>query len=381
MIFSCVLAVFTVCWVVITIYLLVNTRKIGFLKKQPLPVNEPSLAIVVAMRNEEAEVEKALTSLCELQYYNYRIIAINDRSTDGTAAILEKLAARFPQITAIHIQDLPPHWLGKNHALYKGYQLSSEEWILFTDADIQFEKNAIRRAMGYVQQQKLDHLAVLAQIQSRSAILNSFFETFGIMLTLKLRLWEVQSPHSKASVGIGAFNLVKRTAYEKAGTHEVIKLRPDDDLKLGEKIKQSGGRQGILYGEDAIELEWYTSVREFINGLMKNTFSVSDYNTGKAVAMALATFVFFCFPVPAGLLSGSLLNIGLALTIVLAQACLFTFKTGNRNKWWHFLMAPVAGAVMTYIVLRSTWLTLKNGGIYWRDSFYSLKELKSEIVK
>lgn len=379
MVFTYVLAVITICWVFITVYLLINTHRIRYLKDQSIAQHQPSLAIIIAMRNEEAEVEKALSSICHIHYDHYRIIAINDRSTDQTGAILDKLALQHPQISAIHVRELPPHWLGKNHALYQGYLHATEEWLLFTDADVVFEKNAILKAIAYAQRQQLDHLAVLPHIKSRSTVLNSILETFSIMLILKLRLWEVPSARSKASVGIGAFNLVRKTAYEKAGTHTAIRLRPDDDLKLGEYLKQSGGKQDVLYGEDAITLEWYSSVQQFVNGLMKNTFSVSDYSATKAIATALATFVFFCTPVLMGLLTGSLLNAGLLAIIIIAQWALFAFKAGHPNRWWHFLMIPVAGAIMTYIIIRSTFITLKQGGIYWRDSFYSLEELKSGI--
>jgi hypothetical protein len=114
--------------------------------------------------------------------------------------------------------------------------------------------------------------------------------TFALMLDIKLRPWDISDPSSKASMGVGAFNLVRREAYEKAGTHLAISLRPDDDLKLGERIKHAGFKQDIVYGENEVSLEWYTSLPQFINGLMKNMFSVSNYNAGVAMSTAISTF-------------------------------------------------------------------------------------------
>jgi hypothetical protein len=190
-----------------------------------------------------------------------------------------------------------------------------------------------------------------------------------------LQTWNVSNPASKASIGIGAFNLVKRYAYEKAGTHTVISLRPDDDLKLGEQIKKAGLRQDVVYGIKEISLQWYTSLNEFILGLMKNTFAVSNYNLFLAIASAVAIFFVVVLPVPA------LLSLGytvMALGILTAQIILMVFKKGIHGKWWHALMMPFAGLVLMYIIVVSAFKTLQQGGIYWRDSFYPLGELKKQ---
>lgn len=362
-------------WITITVYLLVNTRKIGFLKAIQPKTIELSLDIIVAVRNEEANLEQALTSLCHVAYSNYRIIVVNDRSTDRTSQILEKLAAEYPQIIITTINELPAHWLGKTHAIYRGYQQSTSEWILFTDADIVFEKNTLKKALTYCTGHQLDFLALLPHIKSRSEILNSIMHTFALMFDLKFRTWEAKNPKSKAGIGVGAFSLVKRDSYERAGTHKAIKLCTDDDVKLGRLMKQAGFKLDVLYGEDEIQLEWYTSVAAFVNGLMKNMFSASNYNLGLAIFNSIGTLLLFCLPVPIGLLSCSTTGILFSLGILFTHWCLFTFKPGHK-KWWHFLTITYAGAIMAYVILRAALLAKKNGGIYWRESFYPLDELK-----
>jgi glycosyltransferase involved in cell wall biosynthesis len=129
------------------------------------------------------------------------------------------MAKANPGIQVITINELGPGWLGKNHALYQGYLQSSEEWLLFTDADILYNSQALKKAMNYALKHNLDHLTALAEITSRSSLFKSVMNTFAIMLEIKLKPWKVSDPSSNASIGVGAFNLVKRTAYEKAGTH------------------------------------------------------------------------------------------------------------------------------------------------------------------
>ncbi|MFA1771664.1 glycosyltransferase family 2 protein [Rufibacter glacialis] len=369
----------TLNWVVVAGYVLLNSHKVPFLGDCPSVAEEqaPPVAIIVAVKDEEAELEQALTTLCQLQYSNARIIAVNDRSTDQTPQILERMVRQYPNLTVLTIQELPDGWLGKNHALYQGYLASAEEWMLFTDADVTFNAQALHKAMGYVLAHRLDHLAVLPDITSRSALFRSVMSTFALMLELRQRPWDIRKPTSKASIGIGAFNLVRRSAYEKMGTHAAFSLRPDDDLKLGERIKAAGFRQDVAYGTDEVSLEWYTSLREFVQGLMKNTFSISNYHLPTALGMALATFLVFVLPLPLLLLSGSH-GLAMAGVLVTSQLLLMVFKKGIQGKWWHAFMIPVAGAIIMYILLKSAFLTIQQGGIYWRDSFYSLKDLKKQ---
>lgn len=371
--------IITLGWIAASIYLLINTRKIKYLRNISIvsKFDDPSVVIIIAVKDEEKEVEAALKTVCNLQYDNFKVVVINDRSTDRTPDILSKLAKVNPALSVITIKELPEGWLGKNHALYKGYCESSEEWLLFTDADIIYKSLALKKAMNYALANKLDHLTVLPEITSRSSLFKSQVNTFAMMLEMRLRPWKVSDSSSKASIGIGAFNLVKRTAYEKAGTHTSISLRPDDDLKLGELVKKAGLRQDVVYGEGEISLQWYTSVREFVNGLMKNTFSVANYNPFTAIGGAVISFVILVLPIPLFLLLGRV-GFLMAAIVLMCQILLMVFKKGIHGKWWHALMIPVAGAVMVFIIVKSTFKTLHQGGIYWRNSFYPLQELKKQ---
>ena len=371
--------IITLGWILTTIYLLVNSRKIMYLKNisSASTIAGPAVAIIIAVKDEEAEVEEALNSVCNLDYDNFKIIVINDRSADRTPQILSKMAERNPAISVITIKDLPGGWLGKNHALYQGYLASSDEWLLFTDADILYGRQALKKAMSYALENKLDHLTALPEITSRSWLFVSVLNTFAVLLETRLQTWNVSNPASKASIGVGAFNLVKRSAYEKAGTHTVISLRPDDDLKLGERIKKAGLRQDVVYGEKEISLQWYTSLHEFVRGLMKNTFAVSNYQLSIAIASAVAIFAIIVMPIPVLLFQGQN-GLFMALAILVAQILLLLFKRGIHGQWWHALMMPFAGLVMIYIIVKSAIQTIRQGGIYWRSSFYQLDELKKQ---
>jgi len=336
----------------------------------------PSLAIIIAVRNEEEDLANALQSVCNINYSNCRIMVVNDRSTDRTAAILQDFKMSYPQITVTTVTTLPDGWLGKNNALYQGYLSSTEEWMLFTDADIVFHPDALSRAVSYAVVNKLDHLAILPKVVSRSAILNSVLATFTIMLMMHLRPWDAKKAKSKAYIGIGAFNLVRRDAYERAGTHALIKLRPDDDLQLGFKIKSTGLRQDVLIGNEYVSLEWYKNLGQLGNGLLKNSFAVANYKTGESIVNTILILISIALPMPLMFIFGSagirLMACAMLLTHIVYMVVI------PPNKWWYAFVIPFAGFFMAWTTFRATYITLKQGGIYWRDRFYPLAMLKGK---
>jgi len=372
---SCIIFVATF-WSVIAIYLARGRNKVHILSQvAPSQKAFPGVTIIIPVRNEEDKLREALQTVLSLNYEKFNVIAVNDRSTDNSQIILRELAGIHPNLSIVEVTDLPPGWLGKNHALHLGYLMAKEDWILFTDADVFFEKDTLLKAMDHVDRFSLQHLTVMPQVTSPSPILNALLGTFVMMLELKHKPWRVRDQNSEVSLGVGAFNLVSRAAYEKSGMHQAIALRPDDDLKLGEIMKKSGARSDALYGDGQIWLEWYSSVSAFIDGLMKNTFAVFDYKWWRALIIgAVPVMIIFIFPAVMPFLG----TIGLTCysIILISHFTLFRTNRGIYRSWWHFLTPPFSGLVMLFIILTSMVKTLMQGGIYWRGTFYPLPDLR-----
>ena len=362
--------------IALNFYLLIGFKQIKQVSRQPLIANPPPLAIIIAMRNEEEDLEKALQSVCNINYSNHRVIVVNDRSTDRTGEILETFGRNYPQLQVTTVTALPDGWLGKINALYQGYLSSNEEWILFTDADIVFHPDAINKAVGYAVEQQLDHLTILPELISRSAILNSVFATLSIMLMIDMRPWEAKNPRSKASSGIGAFNLVRRSAYQAIGTHARIKLRPDDDLQLGRIMKKEGMRQDVLAARGYVCLEWYKNLGELARGIQKNSFAIANYNVALALYNATSMLISVALPMPLMFIFGTQ-AIPVMATIILLFHIVYMIIV-PPNKWWYAFMIPFSAAFLAWNYLKATAMTIARGGIYWRDSFYSLKMLKGD---
>lgn len=365
-------------WLAITVYVMVNSRKIGYLKavayntRQPLP----EVALIIPIRNEEKSLRQALTTLAALDYPNYRVLLMNDGSTDNSAAIIQEFAQTFPHISCCHLDTLPGGWIGKSHALYNGYRQSTEPWLLFTDADVRFEKDSLTKAIQYCLQTGTRHLTILPHICSRSTMVNCVNSFFQLLMHLRYRPWATADASSSAYMGMGAFNLVHRAAYEAIGTHARFALHPNDDLKLGECIKMAGYSQHVLYGQGAIQYEWYRSLEDFINGLTKNAFSSVRYNVALALMSIVGSVLFFVLPVPLMLLSGNGVLQGIGVALLCVQAVLLAWRKGADGRWWYALLMPLSALVIAFIMLRSAMETLYHNGVYWSERFYKLSELK-----
>ena len=359
----------------------------GRLRSRALPKNTtiaagawPMVSILIAARDEEAEIENALRSVLNLDYAAFEVIAVNDRSTDRTAEVLERMKQEYPMLKVVTITDLPPGWLGKNNALHRGVQHAAGDWLLFTDADIVFEPLALKRALALATSDGLDHLAVTPAIRSGSFWINMLVALFARNFTLLVRPWKARDPKSPCHIGIGAFNLVRRTAYEKVGGHEVIRLRPDDDLKLGKILKLTGFHQDVVFGIDALSLQWYPSVRAMTLGLEKNVLAGVDYRLGflafgltMMLLCDLGPWVLLAFGDPATMIAAAAAGI-----LSMLGAALFFPAIGKH--WAGAVLTPLLSLVITYIFARSAFLTLYRGGISWRGNFYPLEELKQNRV-
>ena len=254
------------------------------------------MSIVIPARNEAKKIAEALQSVLKQDYPNLEFIVLNDRSTDNTATILAGLAAKDARLRVDNISELPAGWLGKNYALYRGAERASGDLLLFTDADVVMNPSAVSRAVHYLRTNRLDHLAVMPAVRMPTLALRLFCSAFGVFFSAYMRQWKAKDPRSPRFVGVGAFNLVARDAYRAIGTHQAIAMRPDDDIKLGKLLKKAGYRQELVFGMGMLVVEWYSSLRELIDGLMKNSFAGLEYSVPMSVAGGVAVLLLNVWP-------------------------------------------------------------------------------------
>ena len=340
----------------------------------------PLVSIVVAARDEERGVERAMASLLAQRYAALEFVALDDRSTDRTGEILDRLAVTDARLRVVHLRELPAGWLGKNHALWLGATSARGEWLLFTDADVVMAPDAVSRAVAYAERAGRDVVTLFPVIPMPGLLLQAFVASGGVIFHAVLRPRKARDPKSRHFVGVGAFSLVRATAYARSGGHQQIRLRPDDDLKLGKILKRSGARVDAVSGSGMVSVEWYHSLREAIDGLMKNSFSVVEYRPVLMLAGVPLFLVAGLGPLAALLLGTGPVRIFGAVTVLfqlLLHAAAAREVGAPRRA---ALLYPVVGVLYAWIILRALVLNLSQGGITWRGTFYSLAELRKNRV-
>jgi glycosyltransferase involved in cell wall biosynthesis len=359
------------------------------------PAGNPRVSIIVPARNEEETVEQALNTLLLLDYDNYEVIAVNDRSTDRTGEMMEKFAEKPhflqgtremghpgapPRSRVVHHRELPAGWLGKTHAMWTAANEATGDWLLFTDADVLFKPDSLRRAMAYAESVSADHVVLFPRmIMKRPGeyMMIAFFQT---MFMFGHRPWKVADPSTDDHMGVGAFNLVRRRVYDAVGTYAALRMEVLDDMKLGKVVKNAGYAQRNVFGGDLISIRWAKGALGIVNNLTKNFFAVLSFQWWRTVISAFG-LAFLNF----GPFVGVFLAHGWARApYAVALGSMFLIYLGMSWRSavppYYFLLHPVSAALFIYTLLRSMILTLWNDGIVWRGTKYPLDDLRKGMV-
>jgi cellulose synthase/poly-beta-1,6-N-acetylglucosamine synthase-like glycosyltransferase len=340
----------------------------------------PGISLVFAARDEEEKLPAALATLAALDYPRLEIIGVDDRSQDATGRILDEFAAAHPRFRAVHVRELPAGWLGKPHALQKAFEACTGEWLLFTDADVRFRPDVLRRAVALAEERKLDHLTLVCNVEMHGFWEKTLLTFFGLAFHLSTDAYSVSNPNSRAYVGIGAFQLLRRSAYEAIGTHRRLAMEVVDDMKLGKLVKQAGFRSCVAIAQDYLTVRWHAGARNVIRGVTKNFFAAFGYNLAFAVVALCGVFLLNVVPYIAVFAGHGWIRILSAIAVGAALCMHGSVDALNRVSPLYALTHPIGALVFCYMIVRSVAVTLWQGGVTWRGTFYPLKELKRGVV-
>lgn len=343
----------------------------------------PKVSVIVPCRNEEGAVERAMSSLLAQDYPNLEIVAVNDRSEDSTGSLLDRLAASDSRLTVHHIDVLPSGWLGKNNAMHQGARRASGSWLLFTDGDVVFEPLALKRSVAFAQTHGLGHFVALPTFVADGFLERAFVSTFAMALAIKLDPGALCVPRTFAYVGVGAFGLVSREAYEKIGGHERLAFEVADDLKLGLLLRRSGIAQGCLDSDGMVSVRWQNGLIPSLRGLEKNAFSGCEWNTLIAVIAVSGVVAAAVVPYLPLLMESVTWTKPIALMAALMPMLLVggAARRMSGGTGLEGLLAPLGGLALGGVIAWSTFLALVRRGIVWRGTFYPLGELRRRCVR
>jgi len=346
----------------------------------PEPHPWPRLSVVVAARDEAAHLEAAARTLLAQDYPDLEIVLVDDRSADATGAIVDRLAAEDPRVRALHVADLPEGWLGKVHALERGFRTSTGALVLFTDADIHFEPGALRRAVAWCEAERLDHLTALPRLRPTALALSAVVASFIRQFLIGTRAWAAGRRRSGAYLGVGAFNLVRRSALEAAGGFAWLRMEVADDMGLGLLLMRSGARQGVVAAFDSLGLAWYHSLGEAMRGAEKGFSAVCQFSALRAVVLGVAMLILETSPAVCPLFLlwpgtrwAGCAGIAVALALVVSTTGLARWAGARVLPG---LLGPAAAVVNAVAFIRAGIVGRRRGGVLWRGTLYPTAALR-----
>ncbi len=338
----------------------------------------PRVSHIVPACNEADQLGEAMQSRLDEGYTNADFFFINDRSTDETGELAERFAETDNRLNVLHIDDLPDGWLGKVHALHRGTQLATGEWLLFSDADVHLAPGTLTRAITYCEQNGLDHLAVLPDLRHGTRMLDIAMALFLRTFSIAVRPHAIANPRSRAAVGVGAFNLVRADALARTPGFEGLRFDVVDDLALGQMLKEHGARSGVMNGHGFVGVRWYESLMDMARGAEKATLaSFAGFSVVRLVAICFAMLILELSPfVGLFAIGHPVLQAVAAGVVVLAVVAQLIPSISFGRPWWPALLVPVATIMAVAILLRAGWLTVRRGGMLWRGTLYPTEMLR-----
>ena len=345
------------------------------------PAGSLSITVIVPARNEAPNIAACLESLLVQDYEFVRIVAVDDRSGDNTGTIMEALAsAHRAHLEVMHIEKLPTGWLGKTHALAVAARHAiaahDPDYLLFTDADIIFQPDSLRRSVAQAEATQADHFVVLPTTVAKSLGESIFLAYIQMMSFWAVRTWRVADPKSmRDAIGVGAFNLVRTAAYKQLGGFDAAPMEILEDLTFGRRVKHAGLRQRVTVAPGMISVHWAAGVLGLVNGLTKNVFAVFRFRPALLVAAALAIAVSCLAPIGFLAIAGTHLP---AIITLASVAGLYTLSSRSSTlSPLYAVFFPVGAVLVVYSMLRSMLITVRDGGVTWRGTFYPLAELRT----
>jgi len=341
-----------------------------------MPKRFPLVSVIVPARDEERMIERAVRALLAQTYPELEVIVINDRSTDATGAILERIAREDARLLVIDDHgEPPPGWLGKPWALHQGSLRARGELLLFVDADVVYAPGTIAAAAAEMEAKQLPMITLLPFVEMHGFWEHVAMPQLGIFAFIFSPLWLMNRTRiTYFALGGGTGNLVTRAAYDACRGHEPLHDAVVDDIGLGRLFRRNGFRTEVVNADAMVSVRMYHGLGEIVRGFTKNAFAVVGRSYTVAIVSILGGILFHIVPYVLALL-GDPINIVTVVLISLTRLVLFLALRYRIDS--ALFGHPLMMAVWACIMLRSLWLTGIRREIEWRGRRYDASRRRS----
>jgi chlorobactene glucosyltransferase len=343
------------------------------------PAADTMVSVIVPARNESAAIGTVVRSVLASTYEPLELLVLDDRSTDETAAIVERLAAGDARLRLIRGEPLPEGWYGKPWACLQGYRAARGDLLLFTDADTRHEPELLARAVGALRAERADLVTVAPRQRCETFWERLVMPQIWLLLGVRYHPSRVNRARRERDViANGQFILLPRESYEAVGTHEIVRHEVAEDLALAQAFHRAGRKIHFAFAERLMETRMYQSLPHLVEGWSKNVYlggrrSFPEEPVLRALVpvMLLAAFLFWLVPPAVLAVTGVTAGLGTAAVVATGFSALFWMLVsyGMKIPPWYGLLYPIGALMALYIGARSIWRGARR--VEWRGRVYT----------
>ena len=355
------------------------------IRRTHLDANEfPHVTICLPARDEEDNVEDCLRSLLAVDYPHFDVIVVDDRSSDATPEILDRLAAADPRLKIIHNTDTAEGWMGKCYALHLAVGHAVGSWLLFVDADTRHHPQCLRACLREAFDHDLDVMSPISGIDAGTFWEKIIMPICGGLLFSRFRLNRTNNPDDRRGFCNGQFFLIKREAYDDIGGHEAVRTHILEDVAFAHNIKKAKRRIRVAWGHDLVTVRMFRTVDRMIEGWARILLGAFGSKPRWFVLMALGSFIvtllpLLTIPFSVFLLAGGHSVIAACLVLCLASLAALLNLVSMVNVYllselpgWYALFAPLSTIFLLRIYARGWRLATGRRNVSLRGSQYSV---------
>lgn len=343
----------------------------------------PFVSVVVAAKDEAENIETCVRTMLEQNYGDFEMIVVNDRSKDATGRIVRSIAAEDGRLRLIDVENLPDGWCGKNNAMQHGIAAARGDWICMIDADCrQTSTRSLTAAMAYALETDADLLSVLPNLEMKGFWENVVQPVCSGIMMIWFNPVKVNDPSRPHAYANGAFMLMRRSVYERIGTHEAVKDEVNEDMHMAALVKAAGLQLRVVRNAGLYLVRMYTSLGEIVRGwgrIFYGTFgTLRRLTISFAVlavlglgpwAAALVGLLAVAAGGPAASLAGACAAVGSAAA-VMQLSVIFRFYRllgARASLAWTY---PLGCAVGMAALLVAMGKLRKGSAVTWRNTTY-----------
>jgi len=362
-----VLLLLTGCALALTILNALTIRKPPRPEDSTFEVGARRVSLLLPLRNEERNIEPLIASIAaslesEKQSEGWEVIALDDASTDMTSSKLVQAQSVIPRLSIISGQGPKPGWLGKPAAQEELFHAASGEFLVFMDADVRLESQAISSTIALMERRGWDFASPYPR-QIALTFLERLIQPllqWSWFASVPLRLAERFRIPSMA-VANGQLFIVRRSALIAIDGFTSVKDQILEDIELARSLWRAGKSGSVFDGSRIASCRMYNGSRELIDGYSKSLWRAFGSPFGALFAITL-------------LFASSILPLLIAITgnpwawlaffAITLSRLIASIRT--RSFWQSFLLHPLSVLTLIWLVLRS-FILKRSGRLQWRD--------------